>query len=697
MKARIITTCMAAVLLFAILCSCSGGGGEGSPDILPPDTDGTETNAATLSRFDSDADLAAYLKQGLLSAEPYDPYVLDDAPAPAEGGNTAGRYSMTNLQESDVDEADTIKSDGRYLYVLAPGTVLTPPPDVVVLSEAPEPALSEGAADAIRILSLSNDPAEAVAVGEIPLTGFEMPVTGLYLVLDDAGGMPDLLVTVGSRSDALRWAWDCISCWQSTRTEVGIFDVTERTAPIQIAHITLDGRLVDSRRIGRQLYLVSRFSPRLPTDPENPADGTPDPAALEAVSLDALLPKITGSGMPETRLIPTETCYLPPPVDEAPQPTLVTVTAIDLSDPDNWTSCSIAGPTETVYASAESLFLATTRYRYAPVTNAPATESLPPETTDIHRFSLGPAGPVYTGSGAVTGHLGWETDKKPFRFSEHEGVLRVATSIGDTWNDTARTRLTLLKPDPEGALVETAHIDHIGEPGENLYAARFAGDRAYLVTFLVTDPLYVFDLSDPYQPMVLGELHIDGYSDYLHPVSDGLLLGIGKDAVPDAGSIDFGGRGAWYQGVKLSLFDVSDPARPVETAAVVLGKRGTESDALHDHHALAWLPATDGMPARLALPVVLHDTPVEGEWWDPSVPWTTYDWTHTGLYLFEISASGIAETGRMVVADRTMQPYPDYSPLADRAVLLENSAHYIHHSRVWSAPWGDAENLTGPN
>lgn len=90
-------------------------------------------------------------------------------------------------------------------------------------------------------------------------------------------------------------------------------------------------------------------------------------------------------------------------------------------------------------------------------------------------------------------------------------------------------------------------------------------------SFQVTDPLYVFDLSDPFQPKTLGELHIEGYSDYLHPITEDLLLGIGKDAVPDTGATDFNGRGAWYQGLKLALFDVSDPSTPTEIRSMIIG------------------------------------------------------------------------------------------------------------------------------
>jgi uncharacterized secreted protein with C-terminal beta-propeller domain len=109
-----------------------------------------------------------------------------------------------------------------------------------------------------------------------------------------------------------------------------------------------------------------------------------------------------------------------------------------------------------------------------------------------------------------------------------------------------------------GELPNAARPQPLGKPGEHLYASRFIGARGYLVTYRLTDPLYVLDLSDPGDPKMAGELHVEGYSDYLFPVSDTLLLGVGKDAVVDGGAGD--GRFAWYQGVKVSLIDVSEPA-----------------------------------------------------------------------------------------------------------------------------------------
>jgi hypothetical protein len=216
----------------------------------------------------------------------------------------------------------------------------------------------------------------------------------------------------------------------------------------------------------------------------------------------------------------------------------------------------------------------------------------------------------------------------------------------------------------------------------------------------------VIDLSNQEQPRIAGELKIEGYSDYLHPVSDTLLLGIGKDAIPDKNSSDEGGRRAWYQGVKLSLFDVSNIASPKELDTLILGKRGTQLDVLYDHHALSFLLAVGNEPARLAIPVQLHDTVPSWELFKAGEPSARYDYTHTALYSLEITKLGITHAGRLISEVRkeiptTTKPAagvsvlpnspliaPIFFDLNDRSVLKDDSVFYIHRGNVLSSKWG---------
>ena len=421
----------------------------------------------------------------------------------------------------------------------------------------------------------------------------------------------DLLVTLGGKTPGL--VWFDIWYWSNSVTELEFFDLSDAEQPASIESLQLDGQLVSSRRVDNTLYLVTRYTPAIEGFVPYAYDEAirqENDSLLDTTSLVDLLPGITDSSSQTRDLVSSQDCYLPSKtVDKPESPTVITVTALPLDDPQNYSSACFLGDTETLYMTPDSLYLATTRYPYAFI--RPNVLSYDPQhTTSIHKFDLQGTDINYRGSGQVKGHLGWSEDKKSFRMGENGDYLNVVTSVGDTWNETSSTRLTVLKGAADGTQLETvATVDGIGKPGEQLYAARFLGDTAYLVTFRLTDPLYVVDLSNQESPVIVGELEIDGYSDYLHPVNDSLLLGIGKDAVPDDLSSDFGGtRGAWYQGLKLALFDVSAPSQPAELDSLVIGKRGTHSPVLDDHHALSFMPAVNGAPARLAIPVDLHDT-----------------------------------------------------------------------------------------
>ena len=199
-------------------------------------------------------------------------------------------------------------------------------------------------------------------------------------------------------------------------------------------------------------------------------------------------------------------------------------------------------------------------------------------TTEIHKFSLDGLQTDYVGSTTIEGHLGWNQNQKSFRMSEKDGFLRILSYVGEQSNSfDSPARLHILKEATQTKTLETvavlpneAHPQPLGKKGELIYGSRFVGDRGYLVTFRTTDPLYILDLADPTNPYILSALEIDGYSDYLQPVGENYLLGIGKDAVAQLPDDPFESpNGAWYQGVKLSLIDIRDPTAPIEKETII--------------------------------------------------------------------------------------------------------------------------------
>ena len=252
----------------------------------------------------------------------------------------------------------------------------------------------------------------------------------------------------------------------------------------------------------------------------------------------------------------------------------LTVLTIDLSKglPAVDSDAVLSGG-EIAYASATSLYVATPIW-----TPEPEGFETPPEraATLIHRFDISePSKTSYRASGRVPGYL-----LNQFSMSEHGGVLRVASTEEPSWwpgatDDESESRVTTLVQ-RSGALVQLGHAGGLGK-GERIYAVRFIGERGYVVTFRQTDPLYTLDLSKPSAPKVAGELKIRGYSAYLHPVADDLLLGVGQDA-DERGSV---------RGTQLSLFDVGDPARPRRLHQHTV-ERDSSSDVEYDHHAFLW-------------------------------------------------------------------------------------------------------------
>jgi hypothetical protein len=715
---RITIEARVAMLALVFLFGCDGSGGI-SQDYTPNNP--PVTDSAQLSRITSDQELKTILSKGLDNRTSYYPlgqetmnggFLPSDAPASDAGGDFS-TTSATNLQVSGVDEADLVKNDSAYLYQVMPANYAANYPET-------------GSGNRLRIMRMLPQPERAETVAEITIgTSLDPSVDGLYLVTNRPAQAPDLLVTLGGRTTSWQGLWFEPWYWNAGRTHLEFYDVNNPATPVALTSLDLDGALISSRRIGETLYLISRYQPGLPEYLAYPADARQieeNRQIATTATLNELLPGLAidrGSAKP---LVKATDCYAIPTFADDPQyGDLITITAIDLQNPGQPVSQCLVGATETIFTSTNALYLASTRYQYdntppilgEPIdgatgqtgsgTVAPAILSYP-ETihTDIHKFKLDGATFTYQGSGTVAGHLGWQQDKKSFRFGEVGDALGVVTSVGETWPATASTRLTLLE-NGAGSLATISTLpnaqrpESLGKPGEQLYAARFLGNKLYLVTFRVTDPLYAIDLSDRHDPLIIGELIIPGYADYLHPLGDNLLLGIGKNAVADSNAGD--DRGAWYQGIKLSLFDISQADHPTELQALTIGQRGSDSTVLYDHHGFsAMRPEPTGALIRFALPISRNDgAPSSGY---PLEPWTYYNWTDTGLYLFEvdINAAPPRLTAKgSIVAESATSPlsYPP-SIQGDRSIITGSGVHYIHGAKVWSADWLDPGNPTGP-
>jgi uncharacterized secreted protein with C-terminal beta-propeller domain len=265
---------------------------------------------------------------------------------------------------------------------------------------------------------------------------------------------------------------------------------------------------------------------------------------------------------------------------------------IDPRNPVPQKGSTVIGGGDTVYASPTNLYVTSQRLPGpAPMPiNRPADVVPVPDATQIHKFDISGRSAVYEATGTVDGSV-----LNQFSMSEYSGDLRIATTSGPVSEFPTQTlshsAVTVLRQ-RAGALVQVGRVGGLGA-GQRIYAVRFIGPVAYVVTFRQIDPLYTIDLHNPLLPRVVGQLHIPGFSAYLHPIGDGLLLGIGDQVDAMARPI----------ASKASLFDVSDLAHPKDLQDLKLGGPG---GGQFDHHGFLWWA-----PRKLAV-IPVQDFNVDG-------------------------------------------------------------------------------------
>jgi Beta propeller domain len=585
-----------------------------------------------LRQVRNEAELEEVLKRSLQNT------VADGVPAgPVSLPNaTAGNFSGTYLLENGVDELDFVRYDGTYLYI-APTSVWST------------------VAGAIRILRTDPASATATEVASIPLDADqESPrmVMGMYV----ADGRLFLMTTdayFGPYGDV----WTLCYVWAPTQFRVEVYDVHDPGHVRKLSSAIIDGVYVESRRMGDRVIVVSRHTPRAMLDPAKRV-------LLAHLPLAELLPAITKNGRSEP-LIEPQSCYLESDSsgdEHSGYPVLTSITTFSMSDPDSVHSICYDQAADGVYASQDALYISEPRF-----------DSTSPMRTRIHKFSLGGTHAEYSGSAEVPGAL-WGMGQPDFRMSESDGVLRVMTteSTGDP-ADALDHHLFVLRQKPAehaleiiGRLPSEARPEKIGKPNESLFAVRFAANRAYAVTFRQVDPLYVLDLSKPTDPRIAGELEIPGFSQFLHPVSDGLLLGLGSDT----------GH------FKLELFDTSVLEHPQSRGAITLGGSGSGSSVLYDRHAFTYLAGTDA--DRFAVPAYVV-TELPG-------PTTSYV---TGLHQFEILDKRIPSSALLQEAGVVAPPLSQ-EPALNRALIDADAVYYVRDAQVWGTFWSTPSQVNGP-
>ncbi|MFQ6052617.1 MAG: beta-propeller domain-containing protein [Candidatus Bathyarchaeia archaeon] len=391
---------------------------------------------------------------------------------------------------------------------------------------------------------------------------------------------------------------------EGTSTTILVYDISDRSSPTLERTVTVDGFYFNSRMIGDYIYVI-----------------IDKPAYLNNGEVD--LPTIRSDGYYVKVKAPT--IYYANYSDAFYA--FTSIVAVNVQDPEE------AFSHETFLLGAASSLYVSRRHIYITSPRAMEDDSGELYGTMIYKISAEDGVISYVADGFVPG---WVLNQ--FSMDEHDGYFRIATTNGRAlWGGSPSNNVYVLN----SSLGIVGRLEGLA-PGEEIYSARFMGSRCYLVTFKKVDPLVVIDLSDPERPEVLGKLKIPGYSDYLHPYDETHLIGVGKETE----EAEEGGF-AWYQGVKISLFDVGDVSKPRELAKYEVGDRGTDSPVLWDHKA--FLFSRDRH--LLVLPILVAE--IDASVYSGSVPPDAYgEYVFQGAYVFNVSLTdGIRLRGRITHLD----------------------------------------------
>jgi inhibitor of cysteine peptidase len=611
-----------------------------------------ETSSSSLPYNIVVRDGGVKLEGGEYSIQSSTPLAVPEPAAPTEASTSD--YSETNIQVEGVDEADIVKTDGEYIYIVSGGNV------TIVKAYPPE---------------------EAVVVSKIVLEG---SITGIFVNGDklavfetDYGIYPlyevDIVTDLSNGSEAVNEAKTDDEppsvteptnetapddegrvpepteptiippiVWEPPTTSIKVYDISNRENPVLTRNFSVDGNYFSSRMVGDYVYVVAT-------------------QYTFFVETDVFLPRVHSDN--ETEVIPATDIYYHNSSDTSYSFTTIVALNIqnDAQEPTHETI--LLGGTSAIYVSQNNIYLTFPDY--------PMNPDEPMKIT-IQRIKIEEA-VTFEAQGEVPGYV-----LNQFSMDEHSGYFRIATTTNNfnwrTFSEEATSKNNVyvldMKLNVVGKLEDLA-------PGEQIYSARFMGDRCYIVTFRNIDPLFVIDLSNPTVPTVLGQLKVTGYSGYLHPYDENHIIGIGKETDYDAEE-DF----AWYQGIKISLFDVSDVSNPVELAKYEIGDRGTDSPVLWDHKALLF----DKERNLLVIPVM--EAKIDPSQYDETVPdWAYGEPVWQGAYVFNISLDGLELRGQIthmedgaLMNGRYYYYYTGYT--VQRSLYIDNVLYTISGMKV---------------
>jgi len=510
-------------------------------------------------------------------------------------------YSKTNLQIEGVDEADIIKTDGEFLYLIANNRLyivdVRDPANMKVLSNTvfsmneQNGNISRGENPIMMYLDIESQRLILIVTGyvseqiqvEVPTETVnpEEPTQDGSSGSASADSQPADGVAINPEPDkSIRYDPYYYYYNNKQYTTTYVYNLNYKAAPELVRQFSQTGYYLDSRKIGNNVYVITNEYAYMYRGFYAAED-----TAEKEVKPEDVFPSISGKigrvELGDFTTIPASRIAILPEGDVNNQ---LVISGINiLNDEKEPNLLAVLGTSGTIFCSTDYLYVAAYNYpwlMYASTDMVVKSDDttvvenkFQEVTTDIYRFKLTDGVISAAGQGAVPGSI-----INQFSMDEYQGYFRIATTTGQAWmpegENIAKNNLYILN----------ASMKIVGQvtglaPGETIKSVRFMGDQAYVVTFRNVDPLFVIELKNPASPQVLGQLKIPGYSTYLHPYDENKLLGFGYDVTVE-------GENAYNGGLKVSLFDIADFNNPRELSTIVLGGRGSYSELLYNHKPL---------------------------------------------------------------------------------------------------------------
>ena len=439
---------------------------------------------------------------------------------------------QTNIQEENVDESDIVKVSGNYIYYVSNGTEQSK----IVIIEA------ESAENSNKISEIDYT-SELFKPREIYVNKNQLIVIG-----NETESVTTITKTINESV-----TYD-IAMPPKSKSGIIIYDVSNPKEPKEIRRVMVEGNYLNSRMINNNIYLSATKYIYTSNLVKN---------NLEDLNENDYMPKyIDTSSSEEEKFIPFSNIYC---FDEMESANYLILMGVNLETNGEADIQTFLGAGEYTYSSDKNMYIATSNFEYD------EQYKLKNSTTHILKFALNDGKFRFEAETDVQGIV-----NNQFSMDENGDYFRIATTTGEIWNVNEETTNNLY--------ILNNKLEKIGEiigfaPDEKIYSVRYTDNKAYVVTFKQTDPLFVIDLSEPSIPKILGQLKIPGYSTYLHPYDETHLIGFGYDTTEDGTTT----------GLKLSMFDISDLSNPKEMFSTKIGNRYTSSELTYNHKSLLYM------------------------------------------------------------------------------------------------------------